>query len=128
MADLTCEVCGRDNFRSERGLESHRRSKHPPEVEGWVYEQTVRAVDGADHLTDADAGAVAVLLTLARKIDGMPQRDPEAPLDNVTEPTYLKYSTELGLTPLARAKLPKQEGKSGSKLADLRAIRGGKAS
>jgi len=75
-----------------------------------------------------DDGTVAVLLDLARVIDGMESKDPDAPMDNVTKPTYLKYASELGLTPLSRLKLGKPEDRSGSKLAELRSIRGGKAS
>lgn len=124
------EACGDCGFeaKSKRGLTMHRRAKHPPQREGLVVEATEKAVAAADHLTDMDAGAVAVLLDLARTIDGMPLRESDAPLDNVTIPTFLKYSTELGLTPLSRLKFPKREDHGGSKLAQLRAIRGGQAS
>lgn len=131
---LRCDECGRDDFKTENGLKQHQRIKHPPEVEGFVYGETQKAIDAADHLTDEHAGAIAVLLTLARKIDGMPQRDPEAPLDNVTEPTYLKYLDALGLTPLAKVRLGMKEKSGGSKLDQLRgatrlhAVKGGRAS
>ncbi|MFO7778029.1 MAG: hypothetical protein R6V28_06745 [Nitriliruptoraceae bacterium] len=124
----TCDECGRDDFRTATGLTSHIRAKHPPKVEGYVYGQTLQAVQSARHLTPMDDGTVAVLLDLARVIDGMQSKDPDAPMDNVTKPTYLKYASELGLTPLSRLKLGKPEDRSGSKLAELRSIRGGKAS
>ena len=123
----TCDECGRDDFRTESGLLSHVRAKHPPKAEGFVYGQTLQAVQSARHLTPMDDGTVAVLLDLARVIDGMPGRHEDAPIDNVTKPTYLKYAAELGLTPLSRLKLGKTEDRSGSKLAELRSIRGGKA-
>jgi hypothetical protein len=123
---FSCEDCGRDDFKSERGLASHRRAKHPPQREGPVFAATELAVKASSHLTDADRGTVAVLMDLARTIDGMDDRDAEAPLDNVTIPTYLKYSDALGLTPLSRLKLEKPEVRGG-KLAELRSIRGGRA-
>lgn len=126
MAAATCPDCG-FHARSERGLTAHRNAKHPPQREGTVFGATVAAVEAAKHLTDADQGAVAVLLDLARTIDGMPERDAEAPLDNVTIPTYLKFSDALGLTPLSRQKLDHKEGRGGSRLAELRAIAGGKS-
>lgn len=133
MAKHVCDDCGRSDFKSASGLASHRRSKHPPMHEGFVYAETRRAVDAATHLTVLDAGAVAVLLDLARTIDGANERQPgteltTGPLDNVTKPTYLKYAAELGLTPLSRLKLDLKGDAGGSKLAHLRSIRGGKAS
>ena len=123
-----CDECGREDFRTQSGLASHVRAKHPPKVEGFVYTETSQAVRAARHLTAMDHGTVAVLLDLARVIDGMESKDPDAPMDNVTKPTYLKYAAELGLTPLSRLKLGKSEDRSGSKLAELRSIRGGRAS
>jgi hypothetical protein len=127
MPDLHCAECGRD-FRTERGLRGHMAAKHPPQVDGHVTAETLKSVAAASHITPAHHGVVAVLVDLARTIDGMPQRDPDAPLDNVTVPTYLKYATELGLTPLSELKLGKPEERGVSKLANLRAIRGGQAS
>lgn len=127
MALHVCDDCGRDDFRTASGLASHRRAKHPPQRHGDVAAATEKALRSADHLTDMDAGTVEVLRTLARTIDGMPERDVEAPMDNVTVPTYLKYATELALTPLARLKLGKTEGEGGGKLAQLRSIKGGQA-
>lgn len=130
MAKLVCDECGRDDFRSTSGLASHRRSKHPRKVDGDVYAATREAVDAARHLTVLDRGAVAVLLDLARTIDGLGKSgdDDGRPLDNVTIPTYLKYAAELALTPLSRLKLGRTEDRGGSKLAQLRSIEGGKAS
>lgn len=98
----------------------------PRQLEGAVYEATVAAVEAATYLTASDRGAVQVLLDLARTIDGLAGR-PNAN-DNVTVPTYLKYSEALALTPLSRLKLNRKETRSGSKLAQLRSIQGGKAS
>lgn len=90
-------------------------------VEGPVYSDalaSVTAARDAGHLTAADNGAVAVLLDLARTIDGMDDR--RRARDNVTIPVYLKYLEALALTPASRARLPKTGGDSGSKLSKLR--------
>lgn len=99
----------------------------PASTVGPIEAATEKAIESADHLTDVDAGAVAVLRDLARTIDTMSGRR-NAHVDNVTKPTYLKYAAELGLTPLSRNRLGKKEATGGSKLAQLRAIQGGKAS
>lgn len=123
-----CDDCG-FKAKSARGLKLHAAAKHPPQRDGPILAATEQAIDAAEHLTAMDGGAVEVLRDLARTIDGMAERDPEAPLDNVTVPTYLRYAAELGLTPLSRLKLGKpSEDRSGSKLAQLRSIRGGQAS
>lgn len=122
---LMCELCGFE-AKTASGLALHVRAKHPPQRDGDVFAATVKAIAAAGHLTDMDAGAVAVLLDLARTIDGMDMRDADAPLDNVTIPTFLKFSTELALTPLSRLKLPKKGDQGGSKLAQLRSIEGGR--
>ena len=83
-----------------------------------VLEATNRAINGATHLGPQDAGAVAAIRALARKIDGMDEyyhelresyreRDlrPPSP-DNVSLPTYLRYAESLGLTPAGRAGKP----------------------
>lgn len=93
---------------------------------GPVAAATERAIEAADHLTDADAGALEVLRDLARAIDGMSDRR-RGHLDNVTKPTYLKYAAELGLTPMSRNRLDKKEKPRGTKLGELRSIAGGKA-
>lgn len=135
MAKYRCDGCGRDDFRTPTGLASHRRAKHPPQVDGPILTAVDRAVEAASHLTPMDAAAVAVLRTLARTIDGMADRDDDAPFDNVTIPTFFKYATELGLTPKGRSALDPQGGpRSASKLDQLRqagkltAIQGGKTS
>jgi len=121
-----CDACG-FQARTASGLKSHQRAKHPPERHGPIAQAVDQAVAGARHLTPMDQATVEVLRRLARTIDGMEDRDADAPMDNVTIPTFLKYSMELGLTPLARLKLGPQEA-AGGKLAQLRAVRGGKAS
>lgn len=98
-----------------------------PKVEGPVYQATVKAVEAAAHLTEMDQPAVAVLLDLAKTIDGMDQRGANAPWDNVTVPTFLRYSESLGLTPTARMKLAIKPVEGETRLGHLRAIRGGRA-
>lgn len=90
-------------------------------VEGPIYNDaltSVLAARDAGQLSEADNGAVAVLLDLARSIDAMDDR--RRARDNVTIPVYLKYLEALGLTPAARARLPKTGGDGGSKLTRLR--------
>jgi len=58
----------------------------------------------------------------------MDERPEGSPLDNVTVPTYLKAADMLGLTPAGRLKLGKPKDDKGGKLAQLRAIQGGRAS
>lgn len=81
-----------------------------------VVEATEYALHNADHLTPADAGAVQALRALALKIDAQDDyfraltehahevggRPPS--VDNVSLPTYLKFSESLGLTPSGRGK------------------------
>jgi len=89
---------------------------------GDVVDATLKSVAAAGHL-DADgkdAGAIAALLALARKIDDYDtvighimeqiEMDPESNVrppasDNVSLPTYLKYCESLGLTPGGRGEL-----------------------
>lgn len=105
-----------------------------------VADATERAIAAATHLTAKDAGAVATLRTLARKIDSeqilreralqwADDHDERPPsIDNVSIPTYLKYSESLGLTPAGRLRFAeqKEEAVGGAKLAGLRAA-GGKS-
>ncbi|TDW31012.1 terminase small subunit [Cryobacterium psychrophilum] len=87
-----------------------------------VVEATEISVQAASHLdrTGKDAGAVAAILALARKIDDwdavvdhiMEQiaMDPESKMrppgvDNSSLPTYLKFCESLGLTPGSRGEL-----------------------
>lgn len=100
---------------------------------GEVEKATEGSLKAATHLTDADQGAVAALLVLARKIDTedelralalkyAEEHEQKPPhVDNVSVPTYLKYCESLGLTPAGRGRLPekKAEGPVG-KLALLR--------
>lgn len=102
---------------------------------GTVAEATDAAIAAAGHLTEMDAGAIAALRTLARKID-TEQELREAALewaeennarppsvDNVSIPTYLKYCESLGLTPLGRSKATGGEKggpAGGGKLGGLR--------
>jgi hypothetical protein len=82
-----------------------------------VVTATETAIAAATHLTDMDAGVVAALRVLARKLDeldrplaagGTPPR-----FDNVTLPTYLKYCEALGLTPLSRGQAVNGKGGEG---------------
>ena len=90
-----------------------------------VLEATQSAVDAAKHLTDLDAGAVAMLLRLAEAADLIDDDglNPAGKLDNVTIPTYLRYAESLGLTPAGRARLADQkpEASGGNKLGNLQA-------
>lgn len=85
---------------------------------------TEAAVGAADHLTDADAGAVEAMRALARKIDAWDvivewaledasedDSRPRVPQnDNVSISAYLKYCEQLGLTPAGRVALTKNAG------------------
>ena len=76
-----------------------------------LLEATNKAIKAATHLQPKDRGAVQALRMLARKIDTMEDfyqtlcddyesrglRPPSQ--DNVSIPTYLRYSESLGLTP-----------------------------
>lgn len=82
-----------------------------------VAEATEKAIKAADHLTAADTAAVAALRVLAVKMDALADtragvsedgeltEDRKRGLDNVTAPTFLKYCSELGLTPAGRKAL-----------------------
>jgi hypothetical protein len=85
-----------------------------------VAEATEQSITAA-HFEAIDQGAVEALRVIARKID---QLDPES-RDNVLLPTYLKYCTELGLTPAGRKAAPKVEGekREPSSIAQRRANR-----
>ncbi|MEE6280158.1 terminase small subunit [Georgenia sp. MJ170] len=88
-----------------------------------VWDETDEAIGvarDAGTITDADGGAVAMLLRLAERMD-----DPDFPVidgrfDNVTESLYLKACDALGLTPAGREKLGVRKGGEGGKLAELR--------
>ena len=81
----------------------------------------VKAARTAGVITDMDAGAVAVLLRMAERMD-----DPDFPyvegrFDNVTEGLYVKTARELGLTAGGRSLLPERKEAKGGKLSVLRA-------
>jgi hypothetical protein len=85
-----------------------------------VFAHTQESVEAADHLTAMDQGAVKALLTLAEAIDEGPG---EGKIDNVSLPTYLKFCSELGLTPAGREKLQPKAKEAGGKLGQLRSLR-----
>lgn len=100
-----------------------------------LQDATEAALAGAEHLTDADKGAVEALRSLARKIDAWDvivewamddaadsDSRPRVPQnDNVSLPTYLKFCESLGLTPAGRTKLGEKKPEApGGKLALLR--------
>lgn len=101
-----------------------------------IVEATNEAIEAAEHLTDADTGAVQALRDLAVKIavaaeyfdalyDEAIVLGRKAPSqDNVSIPTYLKYCESLGLTPAGRAKLvEKKPEEAGDRLAAVRNLR-----
>ena len=73
-----------------------------------VVSETERAVAAAmadGTLTEKDAGVVEALMHVAREIDGLVDGiNGAGKLDNVSVPTYLKFSEALGLTPSSRVK------------------------
>ena len=73
-----------------------------------VVSETERAVAAAladGTLNEKDAGVVEALLHVAREIDSLVDGiNGAGKLDNVSVPTYLKFSEALGLTPSARVK------------------------
>ncbi len=86
-------------------------------------ERSVQSARASGELGDKDAGAVAVLLELARQVEYLAANDgmrEDGRLDNVSIPTYLKFCESLGLTPVSRTKLGdgKKEG-AGGKLSVL---------
>lgn len=107
---------------------------------GAVEEATEESIAAAKHLKPEDAGVVAALRALARKIDAQDDyftaltedaesRNGRPPsMDNVSLPTYLKFSESLGLTPAGRERLTdKPAGAGNGRLGKLQAIAGGKA-
>ena len=73
-----------------------------------VEDETRRAVEAAmvdGTLTEKDAGVVETLMHIAREIDSLVDGiNGAGKLDNVSVPTYLKFSEALGLTPSSRVK------------------------
>lgn len=108
---------------------------------GDVREAFDASIAAASHLTDMDLGAVEAARALADKIDAWDvivewalddaaqlERRPAVPAnDNVSLASFLKYCESLGLTPTARKNL-EAKGGAGGKLAQLRAIEGGRKS
>jgi hypothetical protein len=107
------------------------------ETPGSIVQATEDAIAAADHLADADAGAVEALRALARKIDAWDvivgwalddarefESRPTVPQnDNVSLPTYLKFCESLGLTPAGRARLVEKKPEAkGGKLSGLRSV------
>ena len=106
-----------------------------------VEDETRRAVDAArveGTLTDLDSGVVEALMHVAREIDSLVDGiNGAGKLDNVSVPTYLKFSEALGLTPSARVKFAGalarasaqskeaggDQGGEGSKVSSLEAVR-----
>ena len=111
-----------------------------------LLEATNKAIKAATHLQPKDRGAVQALRMLARKIDTMDDfyqalcddyesrglRPPSQ--DNVSIPTYLRYSESLGLTPKVekapakRTPVKKEEDAANDKPAagpSLSLLRGG---
>lgn len=104
-------------------------------------DETEKAIKAADHLTEADVGAVEAMRQLARKIDSWDELVATAlrlaaagdsdvkipPHDNVSLSTYLKYADALGLSPHGRKLLGLKKRDDGDKRAKLTALRGGSA-
>ena len=96
-------------------------------ADGPIFRATAEAIDAATELGPLDGGAVAVLLELARQIDalaangGVRGSGSDAKLDTVSIPTYLRFCSELGLTPAGRVKLGAKEKPPAGKLAAIRA-------
>ena len=108
---------------------------------GRVRDGLESAVTAAAHLSELDEGALAAARALADKIDawdvivewavedaGGDGRPVVPANDNTSLGTFLKYLTELGLTPAARHVLDEKKGAGGGKLAQLRSIEGARAS
>lgn len=70
-----CEDCGRDDFRSARGLAQHRRRKHPSDGSGEnarAAEATLAELDRMGRLEDVDAARVQAIKSMARALDDNP--------------------------------------------------------
>lgn len=75
---LTCDICGRDDFRQPAGLASHKRWQHAPDHEGSnaeALEQTLKVLDEAGRLEPIDAARVQTLRSLAQAVDDRPYSD-----------------------------------------------------
>lgn len=121
-----CPTCGELLPKNARANQKYcdadcRRGKAKPvhQLEplgavGAATEEAIAQATTEQRLGKSDAGAVAALRVLARKIDSEDQMRELAlqaaadsggkppPIDNVSIPTYLKYCESLGLTPAGR--------------------------
>lgn len=90
-----------------------------------IIDATNESITAAVHLTEADAGAIAILRLLAKRTEIALSDDPEAKFDNVSPSLFLKLLSELGLTPAGRQKLGMQQStpQPTGALAELRARR-----
>ena len=85
----------------------------------------------ADESIDAavNAGPIAAILKVAGQIDHPDFPIVDGKFDNVSLSAYLRYCTELRLTPASRADLDQSKGgeSGGSKLGRLRSVHGASA-
>ena len=87
-----------------------------------VVSETERAVAAAladGTLTEKDTGVVEALMHVAREIDSLVHGvNGAGKLDNVSVPTYLKFSEALGLTPSARVKFAGAQARAAGHVKD----------
>lgn len=149
-----CEFCGDELPEGSRPNKKfcdedcrRSRSKTPPAEDVAEFGEVAKATEEAiakakseGRLGTLDAGAVAALRVLARKIDEEQARweyalewaqfNPGAPggpkppaHDNVSIPTFLRYAESLGLTPAGRGRIadgkPSEAGGTGGTLLEL---------
>lgn len=94
-----------------------------------VWETTNEAIQAgkrAGVITDLDEGACSALLQLAERLDDPDYPNIDGRFDNVTAALYFKACDQLGLTPAGRSRLAEKKENGGGKLAQLRALEGGK--
>lgn len=94
-----------------------------------VWETTNEAIQAgkrAGVITDLDEGACSALLQLAERLDDPDYPNIDGRFDNVTAALYFKACDQLGLTPAGRSRLAEKKETGGGKLAQLRALEGGK--
>ncbi|AYN56819.1 DNA binding protein [Arthrobacter phage RedFox] len=95
-----------------------------------IWETTNEAIQAAKRsgvITDMDEGACSALLQLAERLDDPDYPNIDGRFDNVTAALYFKACDQLGLTPAGRARLPERKEGKGGKLAQLRAVEGGRS-
>lgn len=95
-----------------------------------IWETTNEAIQAgkrAGVITDMDEGACSALLQLAERLDDPDYPNIDGRFDNVTAALYFKACDQLGLTPAGRARLPERKEGKGGKLAQLRAVEGGRS-